>query len=143
SHDEDALARAMFGPGVTPLATDCKAPRGDAAVRIGGITLHRGEVVGVAALAGSGQRQLLRTIAGVERSRTDVDVSGAVGFIPDDRTTEALLPEHSPTENLVLGHFDRTPGWIDWRAEARRTGELIEEHQVRGGTPTAPAASLS
>lgn len=143
SHDDEALARAMFGPGVAPPSVERNASTGEVAVRIGEVAIRRGEVVGVAAIEGNGQRELLRTIAGVERSRTDVEVTGTVGFIPEDRTTEALIPELSLTENLVLGHFARIPGWIDWRAEERRTGELIEEHRVRGGTPATPAASLS
>lgn len=142
SHDEEALARAMFGPG-RAAAVAIRAPRGDVAVRIGDVALHRGEVVGVAAIEGNGQRELLRTIAGIEDSRGDVEVSGSVGFIAEDRTTEALIPRLSLTENLVLGHFARIPRWIDWRAEERRTAALLEEHQVRGGAPSSPAASLS
>ena len=70
-----------------------------------------------------------------------------VALIPEDRTTEGLVPSLSLAENLVLGlptdrRFCRGP-WIDWRAAINRTAELIPAFDIRAGGPTAPARSLS
>jgi simple sugar transport system ATP-binding protein len=143
-HDTVALARAMFGEGAAPAqATRVASVRGEVAVEVGALALHRGEVVGVAAIEGNGQRELLRTIAGVERSRHDVRRTGSVGFIPEDRTTEALIPAWSLAENHLLGNLDRAPRWLDWGATAREAAELIAAHDVRNAAPGSTAASLS
>jgi simple sugar transport system ATP-binding protein len=143
-HDQAALARAMFGEGVTSPAERHAPPgRGTVAVEVGALTLHRGEVVGVAAIEGNGQRELLRTIAGVERSRDDVRRTGSVGFIPEDRTTEALIPAWSLAENHLLANLDRAGRWLDWNAAERGAAEVIAAQDVRGGGPTSVAASLS
>ena len=52
-----------------------------------------------------------------------------MGFIPEDRTTEGLIPELTLTENVVLGSGTEEPwirgGRIDWRVAERHTAELL------------------
>lgn len=117
-------------------------------VRGAALAVARGERLGVAAVEGNGQRELLRAIAGVLRPlRGTLEVRGEVAFIPEDRTTEALIPEFSLVENVVLGLGRRGPwlrrGRIDWRAAREQTRELLARFDVRAPGPDAPASTLS
>ncbi len=118
------------------------------ALRGASLVIGPGEIVGVAAVEGNGQRELLRAIAGrIHPLRGLREVAEPVAFIPEDRTTEGLIPEMTLTENVVLGSSESDP-WIrgrtiDWREARARTAVLLEEYAVAAAGPEAPAASLS
>ena len=125
------------------------APRGPErppVAGIGGIEVRAGDLIGVAAVEGNGQRELLRELAGL--SRFGVSASGAsVAFIPEDRTTEGIIPELTVTENVVLG-LQQDPRWLrglrlDWDAARARTAGLLSEFSIRATSPDALAATLS
>ncbi len=114
--------------------------------RIGGIELRAGELVGIAAVEGNGHRELLRAIAGLG-AFPGVQVTGSVAFVPEDRTTEGLIPDMSITENVVLG-LSEDPRWargarLDWKAARERTAELIEEFDIAAPGPEARTGTLS
>ncbi len=160
------LATAMIGAGVAPDSTVRSAPnrgvvrvmvtaldveredRRGPAVRGATLSVAGGEVVGVVGVEGSGQRELLRAVAGriAYRAGTLV-VTGTVGFIPEDRTTEGLIPAMSLTQNLVLGSGAdadwMAAGRIAWPAARRRMAELLEQYGIRVEGPDAAAATLS
>lgn len=157
-HDAAALSRAMIGDDPTPgdsalrargVPGSAAAPRHDVRVALstpaGEFRFRGGEIVGLAAIEGNGQRALLRAIAKVEPMPVGVTatVNGVVSFIPEDRTTEALVGEFSLVENFALGHLDRLPRWLDWRAIADQAGAVIAEHGVRVPSALVPAATLS
>ena len=166
------LAAAMIGPGssasnlpIGPGKAGGGSPTGPVLVRLesvdigreGGLgvavrrawlTVRGGEIVGVAAVEGNGQRELLRAIAGRTHSlRGKLEVVGPVGFIPEDRTTEGLIPELSLAENIVLGAGGDEPwirrGRVDWRAVREYTRDLLAEYAIVAPGPDTPAASLS
>jgi simple sugar transport system ATP-binding protein len=118
------------------------------AVRRASISVRSGEIVGVAAVEGNGQRELLRAIAGrVRPLRGRLEVVEPIGFVPEDRTLEGLIPELSLVDNVVLGSAPGDP-WItgqrvDWRTARARTSELLEQFGVAASGPDAAAASLS
>jgi simple sugar transport system ATP-binding protein len=91
---------------------------------------------------------LLRAVAGLLRpSRGELDVSARVSFVPEDRTSEALIAEFTLAENLAMsqgqsGAWIRGP-WLDWGAVERRTKELLGEFSVRAPGPRTPAIALS
>ncbi|MEO8450453.1 MAG: ABC transporter ATP-binding protein [Gemmatimonadota bacterium] len=152
---EEGLARAMIGADPLERVVGDEPPRrgrsGSAdepgiLVRGPGFAIRGGEVVGLAAVEGNGQRAWLRVIAGVEPG-SGVKVTGPVAFIPEDRTTEGLIPAFSLTENVALGLRDdprwaRGP-WLYWPAVSSRTAELIAGFDIRASGPDAPASSLS
>ena len=118
------------------------------ALRQGSLEVRPGEIVGIAAVEGNGQRELLRAVAGrVLPLRGRLQVASPVAFIPEDRTSEGLIPELSLTENVVLGSGREEPwmrgGRIDWRAAERHTAELLQAYDVVAAGPRAPASSLS
>ena len=118
------------------------------ALREASFEIGPGEIVGVAAVEGNGQRELLRAVAGRLRPlRGRLDVAAPVGFIPEDRTREGLIPALSLTENIVLGSVPGDP-WVkgrrvDWGRARVRTAELLGDYRVVASGPDAPAAALS
>ncbi len=111
-------------------------------------SVRAGEVVGLAAVEGNGQRELMRVLAGLARAEGgEVAVQAPVSFIPEDRSSEGMIGEFSLTEHLALTQGRRAPWvrgpWIDWRAAAERAAGLIGQYQVRSAGAGATAASLS
>jgi ABC-type uncharacterized transport system ATPase subunit len=106
--------------------------------------IRGGEIVGVAAVEGSGQRALLRALAG----RADV-ASGtlrrpdSVGFIPEDRHEDAVMLERSLTENLALRGAGARRGLVDWTAVRERTQALLGAYDVRAASPEVRMRQLS
>jgi len=118
------------------------------ALRHASLSVRAGEIVGVAAVEGNGQRELLRAVAGrIAPLRCNLQVAQPVWFIPDDRTSEGLIPMLSLTENVVLGLGTEGPwvhgGRIAWREAAARTAELIRDYEIAAPGPGARAAALS
>ena len=112
--------------------------RGDEALKDVSLHVDRGEVVGVAGVDGSGQRELVHAIAGLVPIRAGSivligeDISKAptgrrleVGLriIPEDRHAEGIIEEWSIEENAALGYQRLKPfargAWVD--LEARRS----------------------
>jgi ABC-type uncharacterized transport system ATPase subunit len=172
SQTPESLARAMIGPSPalsllfsrvaarpSPALKTRALVRLDAlevsresgygiAVRHAALSIHAGEIVGVAAVDGNGQRELLRAVAGrLMPLRGRLEVARPIGFIPEDRTSEGLIPELSLTENMSLGLDETTPwvnrGHISWRTARARTSELLQEYDIVATGPEAKAASLS
>jgi simple sugar transport system ATP-binding protein len=118
------------------------------AVRRATLSIRAGEIVGVAAVEGNGQRELLRAVAGrVPPLRGRREVAGPVAFVPEDRTTEGLILGLTLTENVVLGSRPDDPwmrrGRIDWRVARARTATLLREFGIVAPGPDARAAGLS
>jgi general nucleoside transport system ATP-binding protein len=142
-------ARGGAGPLVRLEGVDVARDGGlGIALRAASLTVTAGEIVGLAAVEGNGQRELLRAIAGrIHPLRGLRQVTEPIGFVPEDRTTEGLIPAMTLTENVVLGSSASEP-WIrrrtvDWRAAETRTAALLEELAISAPGPGVPAASLS
>lgn len=125
-----------------------------------GIT--RGEVLGIAGVAGNGQVELAECLAGVRPlSGGAVEVDGValagrltaqwlaagVAYVPEDRHRDGILPGASIIQNLILGaqrsaRFSKH-GLIDWSAARRHAEEAMSAYSVRASGATAAAATLS
>ncbi len=114
--------------------------------RVRGVTLavRAGEIIGLAAVEGSGQHELLRALAGIAApSHGSVERRGDVGFVPEDRHRDALVLDFSLTENVALRGAGSRRGRVAWRDMTRATRELMSQHDVRASGPDVPARSLS
>jgi simple sugar transport system ATP-binding protein len=118
--DEDTLVEAMLGrrsqapvaatrsptPGRTVIAAHDVSivdSRGAARVRNATFEVRSGEIVGVAAIDGSGHREMLRAIAGRQAVTSGTLTRPAsVGFVPDDRHRDGLVLPMSLAENYAL-----------------------------------------
>lgn len=140
----------------------------DVGVRIGGVerlknvsfTLREGEVLGIIGVSGNGQAPLARLLSGtLARTSGDLrlygqstgdlsvaDVVGAgIGRIPEDRNGEGAIGEMAIWENAVL---ERLPdyssnGLVDRRAGMTFAQSIINQFDVRGGTPASRTRLLS
>jgi simple sugar transport system ATP-binding protein len=126
------------------------------------LSVHRGEIVGVAGVAGNGQRQLAEAISGA-RPRTvgevvvrqrklrsgnpeDAVVNG-VAHIPEDRMGTGVSPSLSIAENLVLKSHRRAPisthGVLRHDRILRNARDLIKRFAIAAPGPDTPARLLS
>ncbi|MCR4922596.1 MAG: sugar ABC transporter ATP-binding protein [Lachnospiraceae bacterium] len=94
------------------------------------LDIHKGEVIGVGGLLGSGRSELARSIYGADRANTgtlkvkdkEVKISQPIdamnlgmGMLPDDRKAEGIIGDLTVRENIILalqaknGMFKRLP----------------------------------
>jgi simple sugar transport system ATP-binding protein len=108
-------------------------------VRDATISLRGGELLGIAAIEGSGQQELLRVLAGrILTSSGEILRHGDVGYIPADRHRDAVMLSRSLVENVALRDAGLRRGWVDWQTWDRHTATLMQAFDVRapgGGTP--------
>lgn len=99
------------------------------------LDLHPGEILGLAALEGQGQRDLLRMLGGAEPMRSGrVQIAGkpvtlgtpvaalraGIGFVPEERKTEGVFLELTTGANMSLPRLEKLRRFlmIDRRREA-------------------------
>jgi ribose transport system ATP-binding protein len=118
------------------------------------LTLHRGEVLGVAGLVGAGRTELLRAVFGLDRVRAgDVRVaaygaraspagrwSQGVGMVSEDRKGEGLALGMSIGDNLTLSSV---PALTSPAAQARSSRPWVERLSIRCRSPHQPVGDLS
>ena len=124
-----------------------------------GLTLHRGEIFGIAGLIGSGRTELLRAVFGLSEIREGrIRLAGfegpaspaerlrqGAGFLSEDRKNEGLAMSRSVEENLVLSRLTpySTRGWLDNGAISRAAAEWVEKLGVKTASVGATLHSLS
>lgn len=118
--------------------------RGHVILRDLAFVLHRGEIVGVAAVEGAGQHALLRALA---RRLPTSDLSGppaeSIAFVPEDRHRDAVALEMNIVENVALRGAGARRGIVPWRRLAERSTRLVAAFDVRGPGVRAPVSALS
>ena len=169
---QESLARAMFGedvdsPGVAHIvgaATGRTVPNRDVPsravlaaedlgvtnalgveiVRNATLQVHAGEIVGVAAIEGAGQHELLRVLAGrLAPTRGHVTLPATVGFVPEDRHRDALLLDNTLDENIALRGAGARRGQLPWATLRHATVEIIAAFDVRASGVASTARALS
>ncbi|MEN9791159.1 MAG: hypothetical protein RLZZ63_817 [Gemmatimonadota bacterium] len=119
-------------------------PRGVTRLHAVDLTVYPGEILGVIGVEGSGPRELLRILAGRLAPTTGrVIRPDVVGFVPEDRLHDAVIPSFSLTENLVLAESGEAHGWMDWSTWRTVTRDLLATADVRAAGPDVPMATLS
>jgi simple sugar transport system ATP-binding protein len=126
------------------------------------LQVRRGEILGVAGVAGNGQRELVEVLAGL-RSRIagNITVDGesfdrtdarhpihlGVAYVPQDRLGTGLAGDLSIEENLILKKYRRPPvaGGPFLRTSVIRSEAvaLMERFDVRAPSPQTPTRQLS
>lgn len=126
------------------------------------LTLHAGEIVGVAGVEGSGQTELGAAIAGIkrldagsihllDRDVTTMSVRGrlnaGLAYVPEDRRSEGLVQDFTVYENAVLRRQRRPPfqrgGFLQPRAMQAFARSLVERADVRPRNVDLAARALS
>jgi simple sugar transport system ATP-binding protein len=129
---------------------------GTAAIAPCSLRIQRGEIVGIAGVAGNGQVELAEALTGVRElvaGSFELDgrqlagrptagwLSAGVVYVPEDRQRDGILPDASITENLMLGaqREHSRGGLIDWARARREAAQAIAAYSVR--TPSAATAA--
>ena len=131
----------------TVLALDAIAVRdanGVDRVRSATLQVRAGEIVGIGAVEGAGQHELLRVLAGrlAPTSGTCV-IPERVGFVPEDRHRDAMLLDAPLFENTALPGAGTRRGVMDWTGFRVRTAALLQRFDVRASGADAVARTLS
>lgn len=129
-----------------------------------GITfqVRAGEILGIAGVAGNGQRELVQAIVGLRKVKSGtirvmgIDVTNkspreiaelGVGHIPEERLKYGIVPNLSVAENFILKSYYKPPlrkGFIlDYSKIEEVAERLIEEYSIVAPTPNTPARLLS
>jgi ribose transport system ATP-binding protein len=122
-------------------------------------TARSGEIVGLAGIDGSGQRQVAAALAGAGRATGTVTVSGeilrlgsvqsarraGVSFVPDDRKTAGLFTALSVAENITAAQLPRLRrfGIIDRLRVRKMTTGAIADFGIKAPSIDAEIGSLS
>jgi general nucleoside transport system ATP-binding protein len=113
-------------------------------IRSASFVVGAGEIVGVAGVEGSGQRELLRAIAGrLPLASGRLERPGSIGFVPEDRHRDAVLLDRSLIENVALRGAGARRGRIDWTEVGVRTESLMRAFDVRAAGPRAAIRTVS
>ena len=130
------------------------------------LTANGGEILGIAGIAGSGQKELLECITGLEHVQSgsimytspegediqlagmkaaDIDKLGIkISFVPEDRLGMGLVASMGMTDNMMLRSYNKKPGFFIDRKNSKELAESIIEQLgvVTPGTET-PVGRLS
>jgi ABC-type uncharacterized transport system ATPase subunit len=129
---------------VSARAIDVMDARGARRIHSASFELRRHEVVGIAAIEGSGHRELLFALAALRAAAGGtLRLPRVIGLIPADRLAEGLVPEFSLTENVALRRAGSRRGLIAWRTLAAKTANLLSRFSIVASSPSAPVRSLS
>ena len=100
-----------------PLVVDAKGMSHKGTIKPFDLQIHKGEVVGLTGLLGSGRSELARVIYGADKNQTgELEFKGekvkinapidamnlGMGLLPDDRKAEGIIADLSVRENIIL-----------------------------------------
>jgi ribose transport system ATP-binding protein len=111
-----------------------------------GLTVARGEIVGLAGLEGGGQRQVLRSMYAASGSPGNgITIGGRVAFVSGDRAAEGIFPLWSIRENIAISSLRRLTRWglisIDHVVDL--TSKWFAKLKVHAASDAAAVTSLS
>ena len=147
---------------LTVSGLDVMGDHGRRAVDGVSFEVRRHEIVGVAGVAGNGQRELHEALAGLRSASTgSVVINGhdcssagpkvrhraGMAYVPEDRLGTGLASGLPIEDNLVLRSFDRAPHSVAGRLRSgaiRETAaKLVREFDVRGARDGMPVSFMS
>ncbi|MEM7141506.1 MAG: ABC transporter ATP-binding protein, partial [Actinomycetota bacterium] len=155
------VAVAMPGdPALTVDRVSVRDSRGLLAVDGVSLEVRSGEIVGIAGVAGNGQRALTDAIAGLDVvesgtvtvMRTDVTsappqarFTAGLAYVPEDRLGVGLAPKLPVTENAVMREYRRLRRGplLSWAAARDFTDRIVDNFEVKIGKRESPLAGLS
>ncbi len=126
-----------------------------------GFTLHKGEILGITGLLGSGRTELALSLFGVfPAEKGTIRVRGeqvklnsiadamenGIGYVPEDRLSEGLALELSIAENIVVSEIDRMVtkvGLLDPERKRAEVKRWVDELKIATPNPDNPVNTLS
>jgi ribose transport system ATP-binding protein len=112
------------------------------------LSVHAGEIVGLAGLVGAGRSEILETLYGarrpssgtvrvlgeqLRRGSVPAAVRAGIGLCPEERKSQGLLLDQAVYRNITVSSLRRfsRAGLLDGRAERRDAREVTESLDVR------------
>ena len=125
------------------------------------LSVHRGEILGIAGIDGNGQTELIEAMTGLlqpdsmELTLNGKQISGdaaaflasGIGHVPEDRTARGLSLARSIEENMILGYesqsrFSRR-GIMLHKSIRKNADKLISAFRVKAPNAVTPCGALS
>jgi simple sugar transport system ATP-binding protein len=139
-----------------------KSDRGFLALEDFSLSVKSGEIIGLAGVSGNGQRELAEAVNGLRKTESgqillfgnDLAnkppasvIRAGMGYIPEERNTEGIVPSFSISENIVLkdsgGKEYSNNGFLKLKYINKKTQGLIERFDIRCPGAQIQAGSLS
>ena len=138
-----------------------KSPDGTMAVKDLSVEIKAGEILGVAGVAGSGQKELCESIAGLipvdkgailhnkenvvgKTPREIANLGISLGFVPEDRLGMGLVASMGMVDNILLKTYDKNKGIFIDRKPARKMAEdLVKKLKVVTPSVDTPVRLMS
>jgi rhamnose transport system ATP-binding protein len=131
-----------------------------AGVRDVSLTIHSGEIVGLAGLVGSGRTELARTIFGINPAdkgemrvaeklvrieKPSDAIECGIAYVPEDRRRHGVIPELPISSNVTLAILSRLSrrGSIDFAGETRIASEYVRNLRIKTASLNDPVTTLS
>jgi len=144
----------------------CLTPAGTQALKNVSFTLKSGEILGVAGIAGSGQRELCEAITGLypvtsgsimyhpaENSVTEIvgkppkaikEMGITMAFVPEDRLGMGLVANMDMTDNVMLRYYDNGKGpFVDRKTSRSLAEKLIDRLKIVTPGVSKPVRRMS
>lgn len=157
SHPADSSTTVLRLDGVS-----ARDDRGRQALHDVSLAVGRGEILGVAGVAGNGQRELAEAISGmraifagsievagdpVQSGRARSAIAKGIAHIPEDRLHTGLASSHSVEDNLALKNY-RTRDLSRFRLLRRKAiraqaTDLVQNYDVKTPDTETPVRLLS
>ena len=122
---------------------------------------YAGEILGVAGIAGSGQKELCDALAGVTAPEDGVIEAGGkeiqgmtpleiydagvhIAYVPEDRLGMGLIPTLGMMENVLLRSFERTDGFfLNKKSAAETCEQMVRDLDISAPDLVTPVSRLS
>ena len=157
-----AIATSEVRLNVTDLSVRSDEPHGTDISNVS-FSVHAGEILGIAGIAGNGQTELMNALSGetgapqagkIEILETDASRLGPMArrqlgavFVPEERVGQAAVSDLTLVQNSFLTSAFRmgfvSRGIIDWPGVGQYTEEILDKFDVKATGTDALASSLS
>ena len=126
------------------------------------LTLHKGEILGLAGLEGQGQQRIMRSLIGrfplasgtfrllgqdlkFPRAANGIRAMARLGlaFVPEDRKEEGLMLGLSVAANLVIGLHAEKPAFARAKGFGSVVQRMMASLQIKAASPAISVGSLS
>jgi ribose transport system ATP-binding protein len=126
-------------------------------LRVASFVLHRGQILGIAGLVGSGRSDLIRTLFGLQRAsagvvrlrgqelKTLARIRNGFGYLSEDRKGEGLALQLPIADNVTMSRFATCSrgGWIDRRQQNAQTQNVATRVRIKAPGPRGIVGKLS
>ena len=124
-------------------------------------TVNSGEILSIAGIAGSGQKELCEAIAGLYRvcsgsirfkgeelvGKTPKEIIRrgiSMSFIPEDRLGMGLVANMDIVDNILLKQYQKQPGvFVDRKPAREKAKEIVEKLEIKTPGINYPIRNLS